>query len=573
MSPPIPSTPVPPGVGPPDAEGYYTLPAIPQEMSYGHIYLPYKFTPAQQAENAVGFLLTVTAFFLGLLFLRVQRRVPFYPGKLFALFIIGVDLISVANACFLEHLPALILGHRLAGWYVCQVQGLIDGAWGVAAQAGMFCFTLERYCAVVRGRPLKSGQARVLIIMSAVSSVVLSAIPFAYSHWAAPMPSGIWCTPAWSTGDWRGMVISIEGGVSIAPVVFGIAFMYRAIYLKVSESTRVVREMGADSSAWATTRKNADEPGLGSTGWPQSKGIESNGSDKIDDGDLSLALPPIPTPSPIILTMPLDGTGTATSRPRSPTVLSVPHNGNGDSTTTPIPSPRPSRLPPRQLSMPSTTSKSTAHVLASSELSPTSPTTAKSYPDPDLSYSPPEKHSPKPRVPPHSSSSRGGRILAALGVPVSSTKNDRKLSKTISTLSPNSAHSHDAIPHAPRSVIAINSIKNPRSALPQTIIHRRREPDLPSAVSFQAFVIVVIYYVSILPLLAAISYNLVTRHSVPVWWDLLAYYCAVTYTVMNPILFLTLNPQYRTAFAEEKNEWARWLGLRGGPGNGGIYDR
>ncbi|RKO85809.1 hypothetical protein BDK51DRAFT_47573 [Blyttiomyces helicus] len=568
MSPP--TTPVPPGVGPPDAEGYYTLPTIPQEMSYGHIYLPYKFTPAQQAGNAIGFILTVTAFLLGLLFLRVQSRVPFYPGKTFALFIICVDLISVANACFIEHLPGLVLGHRLAGWYVCQVQGFIDGAWCVAAQAGMFSFTLERYCAVVRGRPLKSGQTRALMIMSAVFAVVGSAIPFAYSHWAAPMPSGIWCTPAWSTGDWRGIVISIEGGVSIVPVVVGILIMYRAIYLKVSDSARVVREMGADSSSWMTIRKTASEPGLDSTGLSENKGIESNRSDKFDDGDLSLDLPPIINPSPIILSMPLDGTGAITSRPRAPTVLSMPLTGNGDSTTTTtIPPPGSSGLPPRKLSMPIPTTSNTPSAQAPSKLSPTSPPTSKSNPDLDLSHSPSEKHSANPRVPRNSSSSRGGGVLGTLAVPASSTSYQRENSKPMPTLSHNPTHSPDTIPQAPHSATAIhktNSIKSLRPAPTQTTAHRRREPDLPSTVSFQAFFILVIYYFSILPLLLDIFYNLLTGHSVPAWWDFAAYYCAVTYTVTNPILFLTMNKQYRHALVEERNEWAGWLGLSGGSG-------
>ncbi|RKO92818.1 hypothetical protein BDK51DRAFT_41650 [Blyttiomyces helicus] len=565
MSPPVPSSPVPLGVGPPDADGYYILPTIPQEMSYGNIYLPYKFTPSQQAENAIGFVLTVTAFSLGLLFLRVQRRVPYYPGKLFALFIICVDLISVANACFVEHLPGLVLGHRLAGWYVCQVQGFIDGAWGVAAQAGMFSFTLERYCAVVRGRPLTSRQTRALIAVSGVSALVLSAIPFAYSHWAAPMPSGIWCTPAWSTGDWRGKVISIEGGVSIVPVVVGIVVMYRAIYQTVSDSARGIREMGADSSAWPTTRKNTTDPGLSSTGWSQTKGIESDWSDIFDDGDSSLALPPIISPSPIILSMPLNGTGSVTSRPRSLSVLSTPANGNGNSNTTPIPPLRSSQ--PRKLSMPTTTTTNLPRVQAPSQMSPTSPATSKSYPDLALFHYPPENDGTTPRAPPRSSSSR---VLAAPAVPVSSTNHHAELSKTLSL---NPTHSREALLQSPRSATALHnasSLKSLRPAFPQTTTHRRREADLSSAVSFQAFVIVVIYYISIIPLLIDIFYNLITGHSVPVWWDLAAYYCAVTYTIMNPILFLTMNKQYRNAFSEERGEWARWLGL--GDGHGRAED-
>ncbi|TPX68183.1 hypothetical protein SpCBS45565_g03269 [Spizellomyces sp. 'palustris'] len=77
------------------------------------------------------------------------------------------------------------------------------------------------------------------------------------------------------------------------------------------------------------------------------------------------------------------------------------------------------------------------------------------------------------------------------------------------------------------------------------------------ALAKQAFIIISTYYVLMTPIFLVILYNLVTWRPVPVWADYLSYVTAIAYTLCNPILFMTLNKQYRQAAIGEWKTWQR----------------
>ncbi|KNC95829.1 uncharacterized protein SPPG_08768 [Spizellomyces punctatus DAOM BR117] len=77
------------------------------------------------------------------------------------------------------------------------------------------------------------------------------------------------------------------------------------------------------------------------------------------------------------------------------------------------------------------------------------------------------------------------------------------------------------------------------------------------ALAKQAFIIISTYYVLMTPIFLVILYNLVTWRPVPVWADYLSYVTAISYTLCNPILFMTLNKQYRQAAIGEWKTWQR----------------
>lgn len=143
----LPATP-PAGTPPPDADGFYTLPEIPTEMTHGSIYLPYRLTPYQQAWNIFGFFQTLTAFLLSLFFLYIARRVPLTSAKVLVLCIIYLDLLSIGDTC-IRHATAWGFGYFPGGFYTCQVQGFINGIWGAGAQSAALAFTFERYLLIV----------------------------------------------------------------------------------------------------------------------------------------------------------------------------------------------------------------------------------------------------------------------------------------------------------------------------------------------------------------------------------------------------------------------------------------
>ncbi|KAI8912983.1 hypothetical protein DFJ77DRAFT_466205 [Powellomyces hirtus] len=231
----------PPGTPPPDANGFYLLETIPIDMMNGRIYLPYRLSDQQWRLNMIGFILCLSAFLCALLFLRIERRVALTTSKMLALSIVYGDIISVSWALS-RHTSALLVGHFAAGWFTCQVQGFIDGGWGIFAQSTFFLFTAERYISIVMRKDVTFRQIGFAIGVAAMMALGSGLLPFVLMQNAGVMPNGIWCTPPWTTGSWHGSLFSAMGVVAIGSVFIGIVWMYWQIYKAFTSSAKEARD-------------------------------------------------------------------------------------------------------------------------------------------------------------------------------------------------------------------------------------------------------------------------------------------------------------------------------------------
>ncbi|KAJ3173385.1 hypothetical protein HDU87_007654 [Geranomyces variabilis] len=526
-----PSAPVPPDLPPPDAEGYYTLEQIPREMTYGHLYLPFKLTPEQDVFNKFGFCVCAVALSLALFFLIIQRRVTMTPSKMLVMCIIYGDLLSVSWA-FSRHVSAAIFGYFAAGWWTCQIQGFIDGMWGIFAQMTFLGFTTERYISIVWQRDVTMKQMRLGVLAAGSGAIFAGILPFALQQNAGVMPAAVWCTPPWATGGWQGRLFSSMGTVAIGTVFLGISYMYWSIYITFARSAREARaamQSDLNFSTMPSSDKRArlvPQPHPDIMGSPG--GRRKGGDNELDYLDQCEAGDE---------TRDTDG-----------------HMGRDSGMAS-------DSIPPRAPD--------------DSYFGYTDTLYAECDDDDDYKEHSPQTPTPPPRAAstPNKGKGRvGPRIIATASATASS--NSPETMKSSSSADPSIKAAKFG--QRPASTTVLNrSFNKLREGLSSSfdVLHgafRRREqhdhmaPTRRLAVTLarQAFIIVTAYYVCLLPLFLCIVYNLISGIPVPPWADCTAYVAAVTYTALNPLLFMTLNKQFsqatRDEFASWRDEFESW---------------
>ncbi|TPX60778.1 hypothetical protein SpCBS45565_g07423 [Spizellomyces sp. 'palustris'] len=250
----------PPDLPLPDSNGFYTFSTIPLGMVQGWYYLPYRLDPSQLAlARGISFMAATTVVLL-IFFFLVTRSVPWTPAKYFIANILLIDFIQcVFNASWILGTPS-VLGYHYGTYYACQVSGYFSAAWGAHGQSSMFCFMLERYLVIVRRVDISRSQARFVSGAVWVGALFIGGLPFMLGRKASVNPSGLYCTPPWSTGGtWEGIILGILGVGFISLNVFGIAIMYHRIYATFVQTSRTVEkamEGGEDQS----TAKNGQIP-------------------------------------------------------------------------------------------------------------------------------------------------------------------------------------------------------------------------------------------------------------------------------------------------------------------------
>ncbi|KAJ3172122.1 hypothetical protein HDU88_006936 [Geranomyces variabilis] len=522
-----PSTPIPPGLPPPDAEGFYTLEQIPREMTYGRLYLPFKLTPEQNVFNKFGICVCLAALSLALFFLLIQRRVTMTPSKMLVMCIIYGDLLSVSWA-FSRHVSAAILGYFAAGWWTCQIQGFIDGMWGIFAQMTFLGFTTERYISIVWQRDVTMRHMRYGVLVAGFGAIFAGSLPFMLQQNAGVMPAAVWCTPPWTTGSWQGRVFSTVGVVSIGSVFLGIAYMYWSIYTTFAQSAREARAAmqsdlnfstmpSSDKRARLVPQPHPDimgSPRLGRKG----RDNELDYLDQCEAGDET------------------GNTGAQMGRDSGMASDSIPARAPDDSyvgytdtlygecddddykehaPNTPNPPPRAASMLDKGKGRVAPRIMATASATASAN----SPETMKS----SSSSDPPLK------------------FVKRLERPGSTTILNRSFNKLREGFNSSMDVLHGAFRRKEQ--------------------HDHMAPTRRLAVTLarQAFIIVTAYYVCLLPLFLSIVYNLFYGIPVPPWADCTAYVAAVVYTALNPLLFMTLNKQFSQATRDEFASWQEYF--------------
>ncbi|KAJ3155337.1 hypothetical protein HDU86_004428 [Geranomyces michiganensis] len=442
--------------------------------------------------------------------------------------IIYGDLLSVSWAMS-RHVTAAIYGHFAAGWWTCQVQGFIDAMWGIFAQMTFLGFTAERYISIVWQRDVTMRQMWWGIAVAGSASVFTGFLPFALQQNAGVMPGAVWCTPPWSNGKWQGVIFSTMGVVAIGSVFLGIAFMYWRIYITFARSAREARAAMQSNLNFSTMPEKrarlVPQPHPDFDTEPD--GRRGQFGNKLDDLDHC----------------------EAANNARDDNVMGRDSGVASD------------RSPSRPFD------ESNPGYTAYSETMYAGTCDEEFEPEPRLLAL---KPIPPPRVASMPDKGKGRanyehdmpRIIAtATGSSPGAAKPPTGKSSKLGTGSKatNSAtminRSFDQLK------LSFNHL-NQKFSRKQQHDHMAPTRRLAVTLARQAFIIVAAYYVCLLPLFLCIMYNLFFGIPVAPWADLTAYVAAVTYTALNPLLFMTLNRQFSQATRDEFASWRRYIKTR-----------
>ncbi|KAJ3176032.1 hypothetical protein HDU87_005549 [Geranomyces variabilis] len=456
------------------------------------------------------------------------------PSKMLVMCIICGDLLSVSWA-FSRHVSAALFGYFAAGWWTCQIQGFIDGMWAIFAQVTFLALTTERYISIVLQRDVTMKQMRLGVLVAGSGAIFAGIFPFALQQNAGVMPAAVWCSPAWTTS------MSTMAIVSIGSVFLGIAYMYWSIYITFVRTAREAHAAMQSELNFSTIPLPDKRARLVPQPHPDSMG-SSGGRRKGGDNELDH----------------LDQCEAGDETRDTDGQMGRDSGMVSDSILPRAPDDRDSGM-------------------ASDSILPRAPddsyfgyTDGKLYAecDDDDDY---KEHSPQTPTPPPRAASTPNKGKSRVGPRIIATASATASSNILETMKSSSADpSITAAKYVqrPASTTVLNRSLNSRFDVLRGAFRRKVQHDhmastrrLAFTLARQAFLIVLAYYVCLLPLFVCVVYTVISG-PVPPWADCTAYIAAVTYTALNPLLFMTLNKQFSKATRDEFASWREYFETR-----------
>ncbi|KAI8824014.1 uncharacterized protein EV422DRAFT_564721 [Fimicolochytrium jonesii] len=558
-------------IPPPDSDGFYHIDPIPPEMNQGHRYWPFKLSKRQHILNEIALVWNALTFFLLVFKFWISRRIPWSASKILMVCILWPDFLAVTNNLWFREIPAAVLGYYIGGFYACQVQGFIGGFWGCYSQGAVLTFTLDRYSAIVLQKSFTMEEAKKQGITMIFSSGIMAGLQMAFQSWAGVTPMGTWCTPSWSTGDWHGAVFSSIGVFAIAATALGIFYMYWRIYAEYTRASRNVVNM-IQTNLMSEEHDIHRLKGLSATDVMESGTSASvataqlqSGSEKVHlrgtpwSNDRSTALVP----------------SAVTSESESEFLSESEHGGGEAAKIAQCGSTKgKARIAFPEESKTGQLKTESGHEITEQKRKHASPV--------GKDARPPERAARKALfkfkisdVSPfaHDASSRLTQlptVLASRTSPISpspsgltspsgsSSGHRSALLKSQSASLPFSP-SVSGIRASTHGITSKTSIGTNKSGHGKARMRASAQRNA-FRIAAQASIIVLSYYLCMLPTFVLIWQNLVTWRPVALWLDIAAHFGCIAYCFLNPLLFMSLNAQCRAAVREEIEAWREWLG-------------
>ncbi|KAI8819688.1 uncharacterized protein EV422DRAFT_598341, partial [Fimicolochytrium jonesii] len=554
MKPP-PEFPLPPGVGPPDENGLYSINDIPLEMVRGEIYLPFRLTTEQHIFNWAGLILSCAALFASALFFWVQKRVALTAAKVFVLCIISVDFLAVSVGLFLRILPAAIMGYHPGGFVTCQIQSYFNSLWGVLAQIAFFSYTAERYISIVLRKEIPLKIAKKMALGMWVFAIMLAAMffqqPFALQVWGTPSSGGVYCLAPWATGTWKGAILATEAAMFVSSTGLGAFFMYLRVYRAYQEVLKEARN-AINSKLMFTTHQTQQQETV--------EELQDSGDLLAQLNEENKYMLDKSTNSGKQLQTSGSSTGVLKTRMMSQTVV-FPQSSNslaldGDLNNIDVKGKETAHANPEISSLPRMEITNGLVSYFVGFLQDEVIAEGSGVEDEESSGARSEATDEERSRPEPSSSHEAGRNGTA-----------PRRTNDLGPSSPSSAKKKSRIGKVMFAVEGGESrfsMKRPaKKPVDKKKKYMKRHNEIAHALARQASIIVIVYYIGLLPEFVEFIYNLWTLQPPVAWADRFAFITAMLYTVLNPVLFLALNQQYKAALKDEIGEWKeRWKNWR-----------